>query len=152
MSPLGHLGIVVWLVHWREYTGRAAWLCLFGAFLPDLVDKPLGVLGVVPSLHTVGHSVFVVAVAVVAAVASERWRPVVAGWLSHLALDLSLAVPAYLNQYVWPLRTPAGGPDEPLAAYVASYATSAAFAVELAIALGAAVLLVRGESRFGVQS
>ncbi|MFB6125756.1 MAG: metal-dependent hydrolase [Halolamina sp.] len=152
MSPLGHLGIVVWLVHWREYTGRAAWLCLLGAFLPDIVDKPLGVLGVVPSLHTVGHSVFVAVVVVAVAAAGRRWRPVAVGWLSHLALDLPLAIPAYLNQYVWPLRTPAGGPDEPLSVYVLSYATSPAFAVELAVVVGAVVLLARGEPRFGVRS
>lgn len=129
---------------------------MLGAFLPDLIDKPLGVLDVTASLHTVGHSVFVAAAVVAVSVVAARVRPRTAsvgyplavGWLSHLAGDLPLAVPAYLDQYVWPVRAPPPAGSESLVAYAVGYVTSPAFAVELLLAGGAVVLLWRGDVAF----
>lgn len=139
MFPLGHLGVAVLLVEWRGYEGRTAVLCLLGAYFPDIVDKPLGMFGVVPSLHTVAHSVLLVVPLAAVAAWTGRGEPFVLGWLSHVAADLPLAVPTYLDHYVWPVLAPPAPPQEPLPAYVARYATTPWFALELcicALALG----------------
>lgn len=133
MSPLGHLALAALAARLAGYRGRAAAVLFAGAFLPDLLDKPLGALGVVPSFHTVGHSVFVLAAVGAVALATGRGRPLVLGWLSHLLGDLPLAIPRYLDHYVWPALAPPAPPAEPVRGYVAGYATSPAFAAELVL-------------------
>jgi hypothetical protein len=141
VSPLGHLALAVLAARIAGYRGRAAAVLLVGAFLPDLVDKPLGALGLVPSFHTVGHSVFVLAAVGAVCIATGRGRPLALGWLSHLFGDLPLAIPRYLDHYVWPALAPPAPPAEPVRGYVVGYATSPAFAAELLLA-GLAFVLV----------
>jgi hypothetical protein len=146
VSPLGHLGLALVLVERLTLDRRAAVVLLVGAALPDLIDKPLGELGVVGAYHTVGHSVFVGAGLGVAGVALRgRWwvPPLVVGWWSHLVCDLYVAVPDYLGQYVWPLGGPTPPPGETLAAYAARYVTTHWFGTELLLLAVAAVLWVR---------
>ncbi|MFB6255346.1 MAG: metal-dependent hydrolase [Haloplanus sp.] len=146
MSPLGHLALGALAVRLGGYRGRAAACCLLGAFLPDLVDKPLGALGVVPSFHTVGHSVLVLGGAVGVVYLLGRGRPLLLGWASHLVGDLPLAVPVYLDHYVWPVLAPSAPPAEPVRGYVLGYATSPAFAAELGLFGLALWFVVRGPS------
>src|SRR5207245_8990653 len=67
MFVLGHLGIGSWLAARRVRADSIAWL-LFGAVLPDLIDKPLyyalsfatgrhgAALGLISSTRTFGHT------------------------------------------------------------------------------------------------
>lgn len=144
MSPLGHLALGVLAGRWRAYGARGRRLCLFGAFLPDLVDKPLGHLGVTPSFHSVGHSLPVLIAVALVAVRVGRGAPVVLGWTTHLVGDLPLAVPAYLDHYVWPLLAPPAPPAEPVGRYVLDYATGPAFGAEVLLACAAAWTVARG--------
>jgi hypothetical protein len=146
VTPLGHLAISVLLVHARRYAGRAAALCLAGAVVPDLVDKPLVAAGVVDVSHTVGHSVPVLGVAAGATAALPAVRPaapLVAGWAAHVAADLVVAYPRFLVNYAWPLLAPRPTPDDPLVAYWLEYAAGPLGAFEASLVVLAGVLLSR---------
>jgi len=102
-------------------TTRETALVLFGALLPDLVDKPLAwQYGVLQGGRTLAHSVFTavpISVAVVL-VAVRRGRPrlglaFAAGYLLHLPGDL---LPEYLSTgaleietLLWPVTDGGGG-------------------------------------------
>ena len=58
-----------------------------GAALPDLVDKPLGILGIAPYYHTVAHSILTVIVFSIIAIKFRRLVPVIIGWISHIFMD-----------------------------------------------------------------
>jgi len=88
---LGHLGIglgLAWLLAWRSPTRIDYRLVLFGALLPDLIDKPLGyALGLQTRLwaHTLLFLVAILALSLV-----PRWRGlglVGFGVATHLLLD-----------------------------------------------------------------
>ena len=88
---LGHLGIglgLAWLLSWRSPARIDYRLVLFGAILPDLIDKPLGyVLGFQTRLwaHTF---LFLFAILALSFVPSLRtWRLVGFGVATHLLLD-----------------------------------------------------------------
>lgn len=74
VTPFGHLAVSVFLASGLGYADRALALCLAGAIVPDLIDKPLLALGVVPVSHSVGHSVLAVAGLAVAVLAVPRLR------------------------------------------------------------------------------
>lgn len=125
VTPLGHLAVSVLLARTRGYTGRALGCCLAGAVVPDLVDKPLAALGVVPVTHSLGHSVVVLALVAGVVVAHRRVRgaaPFVVGWAGHVAADLVVAYPTFLVNYGWPLLAPRPTPDDPIVAYWLEYA------------------------------
>ena len=150
MSPLGHLGLAVVLVECLEYDTRTAAVLVVGAALPDLIDKPVAEVGLVAAYHTVGHSLFVAAGVVGAAVVLRRHGrrravPLAVGWRSRLACDLYVAVPNYLADYLRPIRS-----AEPTGQYAARYVTTHRFATELLLAAVAVVLVVR--SRPGTAS
>lgn len=73
------------------------WLVV-GAALPDVVDKPLAMAGLVEVFHSVGHSVFLGVLLVPAALLGPRIAAVTVGWGSHLLLD---AVHVVLNGRPW---------------------------------------------------
>jgi len=88
---LGHLGIglgLAWLLSWRSPARIDYRLVLFGAILPDLIDKPLGYfLGLQTRLwaHTF---LFLFAILVLSFVPVLRsWRLVGFGVATHLLLD-----------------------------------------------------------------
>ncbi|GAB3024627.1 metal-dependent hydrolase [Natronobiforma cellulositropha] len=102
MQPIVHLAVgylcYAAVARWRyERVPRdaPAAVAIVGAALPDLLDKPLAALGVVPVGRTVGHSLLF-AIPLLAAVwllarASERETLALAfavGYLSHLASDV----------------------------------------------------------------
>ena len=91
MFLLGHLGIALglaWVLAWRSPTRVDYRLVLFGAILPDLIDKPLGyVLGLETRLwaHT-----FLFLFAILVASLARPWmalRFVGFGVATHLLLD-----------------------------------------------------------------
>jgi len=67
---------------------------IFYGLLPDMVDKPLAVLGVAGGRY-VGHTVLFGLVSVGALIIVRRrlWAPAVVGFTSHLLLDLNATVP-----------------------------------------------------------
>ena len=59
-----------------------------GAALPDLIDKPLAMLGVVDIYHSVGHSALVLLALLPVVLLGRAWLAGWLGWASHLALDV----------------------------------------------------------------
>jgi len=109
------------------------WL-VAGAALPDIVDKPLAMLGFVDLFHTVGHSALLAVVFVPLALRSSAGLAVAVGWASHLLLDgVHIVVngrPLDALFLVWPLAVP---PD-PLALgilpFVEQYLWTPSFVLE----------------------
>ena len=130
----------------RESPLSTPWLVV-GAAVPDVVDKPLGLLGVVDLYHTVGHSVLVLAVLAPAAMFNRTVRAVVVGWGVHLALDAVHVIvngrPADVLSLAWPVT---GSPDPlniPPGSFAVYYAGSPSFFLELVLWLFAGLLVLR---------
>jgi hypothetical protein len=126
-------------------TRLATPLLVVGAALPDVVDKPLAMLGVVDLFHSVGHSVFLVLLAVPVARHSRAGLAVAVGWGSHLLFDALHVVingrPTAVRSLGWPVIAP----PEPLAlppiAFAIQYIGTPSFGIEVGIWLLAALLL-----------
>ncbi|TYL37664.1 hydrolase [Natronococcus pandeyae] len=102
MQPVVHLavGYLCYAAYTRWSRGEPpaetpAIVAIFGAALPDLLDKPLHAAGVVPVGRTIGHSLLFAIPLVVAVwlVARARERRVLGvafaiGYLSHVATDV----------------------------------------------------------------
>ncbi|MFC7078418.1 metal-dependent hydrolase [Haloarcula halophila] len=128
------------------------WL-IVGAALPDLVDKPLAMAGVVDLYHTVGHSALVVPLAVAAAYTGRTGIALAVGWGSHLFLDaLHIVVngrPGDALFLGWPLVTPPTPLAIPPGEFFVYYLWSPSFFLELLIwtvAVGIAVSDLRRRS------
>lgn len=116
-----------------------------GAALPDLIDKPLGTLGVFDIYHTVGHSLLFLAIVGPLALFGRQGVAVLLGWLSHLLLDAVHVVlngrPEHLTFLGWPLLQP--NPLEvPPGEFVFYYLWSPSFFLELGIWCVVGYLLV----------
>ncbi|WP_324760860.1 metal-dependent hydrolase [Haloarcula montana] len=131
------------------------WL-IVGAALPDLVDKPLAMAGVVDLYHTVGHSALVVPLAVAAAYTGRTGAALAVGWGSHLFLDaLHIVIngrPGDALFLGWPLVTPPTPLAIPPGEFFVYYLWSPSFFLELllwAVAVGIAVsdLRIRSAAR-----
>jgi hypothetical protein len=120
----------------RRWALSPAWL-VAGAALPDVVDKPLAMAGVVDLYHTVGHSALLVALAVPVAVAGRRGLAAAVGWGSHLALDAFHVVingrPEDAVFLVWPLSTPATPLQIPPGDFFVYYLWTPSFFLEVGI-------------------
>jgi len=129
----------------RRWTLSPAWL-VAGAALPDLVDKPLAMAGVVDLYHTVGHSALLVVLAVPIALVGRRGLAGAVGWASHLALDAFHVVingrPGDAVFLVWPLATPATPLALPPGDFFLYYLWSPSFFVEVGIWAAAGVTAV----------
>ncbi|QLG27438.1 metal-dependent hydrolase [Halorarum halophilum] len=127
MWPVGHLAVgyfcYVAVVAWTDRSLPANWRSLavlaFATQLPDLIDKPLGYAGILPSGRSLAHSLVVVFVATAGvrlAVSIARARqdlhlsrsilaayrlPLLVGYLSHLVAD---SYGALLAGGVWRIR------------------------------------------------
>lgn len=126
MQPIGHP--VVGYVCYAGYTrarygdrpdGAAALLAVCAAMLPDLIDKPLWLVGVTPVGRTVGHSLLGVLLigGGIGAIARSRGRPdlataVLVGYSSHVVADVPwhvlVGAVRELGFLLWPItETPA---------------------------------------------
>lgn len=117
-----------------------------GAALPDLIDKPLGILGVTERYHTVAHSVFGLAVPGGLAVRSRAWLAMAVGWGSHLALD---AIHMLLNgrladaQFLaWPVVAHESSVQLPPVEFARFYIGTRSSLVELGIWLAAILVFL----------
>lgn len=139
MWPPGHLGSAMLVADFLGIRDDAEqYLALVaGSVAPDLVDKPLGSRDDVQAYHTVGHSVVVnsllAAIVVRLTAPGSRVRMFVLGCFVHLATDFPLTFDKWDDPefFVWPLLRPVNDVERPLAEYVADYATSPWFVLEL---------------------
>jgi len=131
--------------------GRASklsslWLVV-GTAVPDVVDKPLGMVGVVDLYHTVGHSGLLVVLAVPLALSSRGGLAVTVGWALHLLLDVFHVVlngrPADAVFLAWPVLLPTDPLALPPGAFLGHYLWTPSFFVEIAIWVVAVVALTR---------
>jgi len=143
----------------RRYAGGSpslsAWWLVAGAALPDVVDKPLGALGVVDVYQSVGHSALLVPLALLVTVAARHRRglAVAVGWGSHLALDAVHMVangrPDDVAFLAWPLLTRPDPLAIPPGEFALFYVGTPSFFLEVALWLTAVSLVLR--SRFAVK-
>lgn len=129
-----HLAVAALAARWTRLS--PAWLVV-GAALPDLVDKPLGSLGVTALFHSVGHSLLFAVVVVPLAVLGRAGVAVAAGWASHLLLDAVHVVvngrPEDAVFLLWPGVTPATPLDLPPGSFFLYYLWTPSFFLEVAL-------------------
>ncbi|WP_186310988.1 metal-dependent hydrolase [Halorubrum depositum] len=128
------------------------WL-VAGAAIPDVVDKPLGVLGLFDVYQSIGHSALLAPLAVALAARHRRGLAVAVGWGSHLALDALHVVvngragdALFLAWPVLPRSDPLAIPPGEFALY---YIGTSAFFLEAALWLSAVLLLLRSRVAAG---
>lgn len=136
---------------------------VFGAALPDVVDKPLAMAGVVQTYHTVVHSALfgaVFAVALVLAWSTERGPSVgvvvatLVGWGSHLGADaLHITLngrPENTVFLIWPVVETWDSIDAGPGPFILQYAGTTSFYLEVVIWVCAGYLLFRDGPAVGV--
>lgn len=140
--------------------------CLLGSLVPDMIDKSLGHLGVLPAYQTVSHSLIgLAAVAILVAYATSRETLAFAiAWAAHLLADVfQLAVNGRGDHAFGMLFWPALHWENPLVTnpppvvptgtmldyvpifggeYVLGYVATPSFPVEVAVCSYAAWLVV----------
>jgi hypothetical protein len=145
------------LADWRH---RPAWLGVLGAALPDLLDKPLGTVGVTDLFHSVGHSLGALAALGLVGLAVRRRAPrsrawtdvrvVWVAWASHLALDaLHMVVngrPADTRFLAWPVVEHTPRVTLPPGQFARFYVGTPAFLLEAGFWLVVGLAVVRSES------
>jgi hypothetical protein len=139
-----HLAAAALLGRWSRLS--VPWLVV-GAALPDFVDKPLAVLGVVDLYHTVGHTALLAPLAASLALASPARRAVSVGWGSHLFLDAFHVVingrPGDALFLGWPLVVPPDPLAIPPGEFLVYYLWSPSFVLECVFWALAGVVLLR---------
>jgi hypothetical protein len=142
-----HLVVAALLGRWSRLA--PLWLVV-GATIPDAVDKPLAMAGVVDLYHTVGHTALLLPLAVVVAVTGRTGLAVAVGWGSHLFLDaLHIVIngrPSDALFLGWPLVVPPTPLAIPPGEFMFYYLWSPSFFLECLIWL-VAVVVVAGELR-----
>jgi hypothetical protein len=112
------------------------WL-LVGAALPDLMDKPLGALGVVELYHSIGHSVFLALLLVPIALYGRAGMAAAIGWGSHLCLDAIHVVingrPGHALFLLWPFVESADPLAIPPGAFFWYYLGTPSFYLEVIV-------------------
>jgi hypothetical protein len=147
-----HLVVAVGLGRGRFPT---AWI-VAGAALPDLVDKPLAMVGVIPTYHSVVHSAllgvgFLVPLLLVrrrgGVPTTERITGVILGWGSHLAADAAHLIingrPENTVFLLWPVVDEWDSIDAGPVPFVVQYVGTTSFYVELVIWVSVSLLVFR---------
>lgn len=126
--------------------GRASrlsplWLVV-GTALPDVVDKPLAMVGITELYHSIGHSALLLVVAIPVAMTGRAGLALAVGWGLHLVLD---AVHVVLNGrpgdalfLAWPLAVPTDPLALPPGSFFLYYVGSPSFYLEAAFWLAVA--------------
>lgn len=148
--------LLVGYVLGRRWDMPTLWV-VAGAALPDVLDKPLAMVGVFELYQTVGHSLLALVVAAVAiaagrnAVAGSLGRNGLAlwvGWASHLAADAVHMVvngrPADVRFLAWPFVHHVPAVQLPPVEFLFHYLWTPSFFLEVAIWLGVVVVLLNG--------
>jgi hypothetical protein len=149
-----HLAVAVGLGRGRLPT---AWI-VAGAALPDLVDKPLSMAGVIPTYHSVVHSAlfgvgfvvpFLFARRRGGVLTTERVGAVVFGWGSHLAADAAQITlngrPENTVFLLWPIISSWDSIDAGPVPFAVQYVGTTSFYVELVIWLCVGLLVLRND-------
>jgi len=133
------------------------WL-IAGAALPDLVDKPLAMAGLVELFHSIGHSAVLLPLAVLIALYSRTGAAAAVGWGSHLLLDaLHVVVNGRAGHALflfWPVTVPADPLAIPPGSFFLYYLWTPSFFLEgcLWIALAGVIATRRHSGRLAVDS
>lgn len=110
---------------------------LIGAALPDVIDKPLAMLGLVDLYHSIGHSLLALGLLSIVLLFGERWIAFCIGWASHLVLDALQMVlngrPDDIQFLLWPFIHHQPAVDLPPVQFAIYYVGTFAFWVEIAI-------------------
>jgi len=126
------------------------WL-VAGAAVPDVVDKPLGMLGVTTLFHSVGHSAFLAVVVLPVALSGRSGLAVATGWASHLALDAVHVIvngrPADALFLCWPVVNPPDPLAIPPGSFFWYYLGSVSFYLEVLVWGGLVAVLIRARLR-----
>ena len=127
-----------------SWPALSTWWLIFGAALPDVVDKPLGVLEVMTLFHSVGHSGLFLPAMILLAMRGRRGTAIAVGWGSHLLLDgLHVVIngrPSDALFLGWPLVVPPTPPAIPPGEFVWVYLGSPSFYLEVLLWLAVGVL------------
>jgi hypothetical protein len=118
-----------------------------GAAIPDIVDKPLGMVGLTTLFHSIGHSVLLAVVLGPVVLLGRAGLAVATGWASHLTLDAVHVIingrPADALFLCWPMVRPPDPLAIPPGSFVWYYLGSRSFYLEVLIWGVLAVSLVR---------
>ncbi len=131
---------------WSWPALSTGWLVV-GAALPDVVDKPLGLLEVTTLFHSIGHSGLLLPATVLLALRGRRGAAIAVGWASHLLLD---AVHVGINGRPsdalflgWPVVVPPTPPAIPPGEFVWFYLGTPSSYVEVVLWVAVGALVVR---------
>jgi hypothetical protein len=136
-------------------TRLSPWWLVVGAALPDVVDKPLGLLGVVDLYHSVGHSALLVVLMVPIALSGRAGLATAVGWASHLLLDVLHVVvngrPGDAVFLGWPLTVPSEPLAIPPGSFVWYYLGTPSFYLDVLLWVALAAVVV-SERRSGADA
>jgi len=108
-----------------------------GAACPDLLDKPLGTLGVFELYHSIGHSVLLALVLLPLASYARVWLAFTVGWASHILLDTVHVVvngrPGHALAFLWPLAESTDPLGLPPVAFLWHYIGTPSFYLEVVL-------------------
>lgn len=120
-----------------------------GAALPDLVDKPAAMVGVVDLYQTAGHSLVPLVVGILVVFVRREWTPLWLGWASHLLLDafhmLLNGRPADVLFLAWPAIEHVPAVNLPPVAFFRHYLGTPSFYAEFVVWGLLVYVLVDGE-------
>ena len=134
----------------RHWALPLPWV-IAGAALPDLIDKPMAIVGLFDLYHTVGHSLLTLVLLGIVATQGRKWFSLWVGWASHLGLDACQMIvngrPEDVSFLLWPFVRHAPEVQLPPIEFAIYYVGTPAFIAEVGIWIVFVAIVVR--DRFG---